>query len=89
MRTWSGLVDIVSDDDVLCRCHADLAAEVRDGEQVWWGQLRGTATVDLSTVSGLALRLPDGSVGELADVDPDQEDVYHRCEFHGAGDPPF
>lgn len=89
MRTWSGLVDLMLGDELLGQVHADLAAEERSGEQVWWGQLRGAAVYDVGHRPGTALRLPDGRIGQVAKARVDDHDLYHRAEIDGEGQPPF
>ncbi len=89
MRTWSGKVEVLDGEEVLGTVHADLAAEPKDDDEVWWGQLRGAAGFDLPNRLGCCLRLPDGTVGQILDAETDQQDLYHRTEIHGDGPPPF
>lgn len=89
MRTWSGLVEMVIDGDVRARVHADLAAEHRGDEHVWWGQLRGAAGCDLNHDHGVVLRFPDGRDCPVARAAVDTHDPYHRIEVTGLGPPPF
>lgn len=88
VRTWSGLVELVVGDDEV-QVHADLAAEQREGNEIWWGQLRGVAGYDLAAQRQLSLRLPNGRRAAIEHCAMDAHDVYHRAEISGVGEPPF
>ena len=89
MRTWSGIVDVIAEDEIVGQVHADLAAERRGGDEVWWGQLRGAARLGLDAINRIALRLPGGEQAPVDHIVVDRTDLYHRTEVDGVGPVPF
>ena len=89
MRTWNGIVNVVADGEIVGQVHADLAADVRGGKEVWWGQLRGASRLHLDKIDAISLRLPSGQQAAVDHVVVDRTDLYHRTEIDGVGPVPF